>query len=109
MRMKSPTPLQNCIYKWVARIPTGNVVTYGQLAALAGKPRAARMVGTTMRDTPPWLDIPCHRVVKAKGGLADGAIFGGEANQRAKLFSEGVHFLDNGNVDLRRSQWQTDP
>jgi O-6-methylguanine DNA methyltransferase len=52
----------------VRRIPRGRVATYGDIAALAGSPRAARAVGTVMRDCRDP-GVPCHRVIAAGGGL----------------------------------------
>ena len=52
----------------VRRIPAGRVATYGDVAELAGAPRAARAVGTVMRDCRDPR-VPCHRVIAASGGL----------------------------------------
>ncbi|OFW19537.1 MAG: hypothetical protein A3H97_24840 [Acidobacteria bacterium RIFCSPLOWO2_02_FULL_65_29] len=71
----------------VRRIPPGRVATYGDVAALAGKPRAARAVGNIMRDCG-RLDVPCHRVIAAGGRL--GGYGGHEALKRALLVAEGV-------------------
>ena len=51
----------------VERVPAGQLVTYGELALLAGRPNAARAVGTTMSRNPLPLFVPCHRVVAARG------------------------------------------
>ena len=53
----------------LARVPYGEVTTYGVLAAKAGKPRAARAVGTVMNRNPIPIVLPCHRVVGASGSL----------------------------------------
>jgi O-6-methylguanine DNA methyltransferase len=71
----------------VRRIPYGRVATYGQVAALAGRPRAARAVGNIMR-TCGRPDVPCHRVIAAGGRL--GGYGGSEALKRSLLLSEGV-------------------
>jgi O-6-methylguanine DNA methyltransferase len=71
----------------VRRIPAGRVATYGDVAALAGKPRAARAVGNIMRDCG-RADVPCHRVVAAGGRL--GGYGGNEVLKRALLVAEGV-------------------
>jgi O-6-methylguanine DNA methyltransferase len=73
----------------VRRIPRGRVATYGDVAALAGRPRAARAVGTIMR-TCGRPDVPCHRVVAAGGRL--GGYGGNEVFKRARLAAEGVVF-----------------
>jgi methylated-DNA-[protein]-cysteine S-methyltransferase len=71
----------------VRRIPPGSVLTYGQVAARAGRPRAARAVGNIMRTcTRP--DVPCHRVIGANGAL--GGYGGRETLKRALLVAEGV-------------------
>jgi len=71
----------------VRRIPRGRVATYGEVAALAGYPRAARAVGTVMR-TSHRPDVPYHRVVAAGGRL--GGFEGNEGIKRALLAAEGV-------------------
>jgi O-6-methylguanine DNA methyltransferase len=71
----------------VRRIPPGRVATYGDVAALAGQPRAARAVGNIMRDCR-RLDVPCHRVIASGGRL--GGYGGSEAMKRALLGAEGV-------------------
>jgi O-6-methylguanine DNA methyltransferase len=71
----------------VRRIPAGRVATYGDVAAAAGKPRAARAVGNIMKGcrVP---GVPCHRVVAAGGRL--GGYGGSEGMKRALLAAEGV-------------------
>ena len=85
----------NQVYEVVENIPYGKVVSYGQIAKILGRPRAAREVGWAMRCCPEHL--PWHRVV-----MADGSITGGSyANlRRAILESEGISFLPNGRVDM---------
>jgi O-6-methylguanine DNA methyltransferase len=78
----------------VRRIPPGRVATYGDVAALAGRPRAHRAVGTIMRglDDP---SIPAHRVIAAGGRLGG---FGGNPDLKAqRLRAEGV-IVVNGRV-----------
>jgi len=73
----------------VRRIPRGRVATYGDVAALAGRPRAARAVGNIMRSCAAP-DVPCHRVIAAGGRL--GGYGGQEVTKRAMLTQEGVAF-----------------
>ena len=86
----------------VRRIPAGRVATYGDVAALAGAPRAARAVGNVMpgcRDA----TTPCHRVVAA-GGLLGG--YGGfEAMKRALLSAEGVPVVGGRVGGFARRRW----
>lgn len=78
----------------VAQIPSGRVMTYGQIAALCGNARAARIVGGIAHFGPP--DLPWHRVVNKKGGLAAG-YYGGRLGQKLQLEAEGV--LVHGSED----------
>lgn len=72
----------------VAQIPKGKTMTYGQVAAAAGSPRAARAVGSIMaKNYDPA--VPCHRVVQASGKLGQ-YNRGGEAQKRALLKKEGA-------------------
>lgn len=96
------------IYEAVQKIPKGKTATYGQIAALAGNPRAARAVGNALHKNPLPGIIPCHRVVNASGRLSPAFAFGGESRQRELLEKEGVAFLDNGYVDLKTNLWRID-
>lgn len=92
------------IYELVAQIPCGKVATYGQLAFLAGSPRASRIVGAAMYRAPAGL--PCHRVLYGDGKLCCDQAFGGKEIQRNMLKEEGITFLPDGRVDLRRHLWE---
>ncbi len=70
------------------KVPYGKTVTYGELAAMAGNPRASRAAGTACSKNPLPLVIPCHRVVAAGGRL--GKYGGGERLKRKLLENEGV-------------------
>jgi len=86
----------------VAQIPEGRVMTYGQIAALCGNPRAARIVGGIAHFGDPKL--PWQRVVNKSGGLAAGYP-GGRAGHKAHLEAEGVEVLDDYRVDVARLLW----
>ena len=90
------------IYTQVKRIPKGQVASYGLVAAMAGNPRWARVVGYALHVNPYPGEVPCHRVVKKDGSLAGGFAFGGEGAQRRLLEGEGVTFLPDGRVDMER-------
>lgn len=94
------------VYDIVRTIPSGKVMTYGQIAALAGKPRAARLVGQAMGRAPSDQRLPCHRVVNQRGSLAPKDIFGGAEIQRLILASEGITFLAGGQIDLKKHLWK---
>lgn len=61
------TPFQQAVWTALTTIPTGKTLTYGQLARLAGKPRAARAVGNALNKNPHCIVVPCHRVTASKG------------------------------------------
>ena len=92
------------VYDTAAKIPKGKVATYGQVARLAGRPRAARAVGFFMHTNKNPKRVPCHRVVGAGGALI-GYAFDGVGAQRKKLIDEGVSF-DRARVNLAASQWE---
>ena len=74
MDLSGHTPAQRAVYRAVATIPYGHTAAYGQVAMMAGFPRAARFVGTTMANNPYPVFIPCHRVIKSDGAIGG---FGG--------------------------------
>ena len=89
------------IYEAVKKIPAGHVATYGQVAALAGDKRMARAVGNALHKNPDPDNIPCFRVVNAKGELAGEFAFGGAGAQAKLLEAEGIEVI-NGKVDLKK-------
>lgn len=93
------------IYRVVRRIPQGYVATYGQIAALAGNPRWARVVGYALHCNPEPDSIPCYRVVTKQGAVSSAFAFGGENKQRALLKADGITFLEDGTVDLKKHLW----
>lgn len=93
------------IYAAVKKIPCGKVATYGFIAAMAGNPRWARVVGYALHVNPQPGTIPCHRVVTKNGEVSKAFAFGGENMQRLMLTEEGVEFTPDGRVDLSRFLW----
>ena len=94
------------IWLVAARIPHGKVVTYGQLAELAGLPRAARQAGYAMHALPSGSRVPWQRVVNARGEVSPRSDPGGEVVQRMLLEREGVRFDGRGRIDLARYRWR---
>lgn len=90
------------VHALVAQIPEGRVMTYGQLAALAGSPTAARIVGGIAHFGDP--DLPWQRVVNKKGGLASGYP-GGRAAHKQHLEAEGVKVSDDFYVNIEELLW----
>src|SRR3954471_5581636 len=97
------TEFRSRVLSAVRRIPPGRVATYGDVAALAGKPRAARAVGNIMRGCS-RPDVPCHRVIAANGRL--GGYGGNEVLKRSLLVAEGVPVAGSRVRDLGRVRWQ---
>ncbi len=94
------------IYQVVRHIPRGTVATYGQVAALAGNPRWARVVGYALHANPDPDSIPCYRVVAKDGSTAAAFAFGGSDRQRALLEADGVGFTADGRVDMAKYRWE---
>ena len=110
MRRPRPTAdggMYTAIYGQVKRIPRGRVVTYGQVAELAGYPGRARQVGYALAATPEGLDLPWHRVVSAQGRVSPRRNSGMHRLQRALLEAEGVSFQGE-RIDLDRFRWGED-
>ncbi|MEZ3486148.1 MAG: MGMT family protein [Lachnospiraceae bacterium] len=93
------------IYDVIRQIPEGKVASYGQIAALAGNRRWARVVGYALHAVPCNSDLPCHRVVTKDGGMS--CAFGsGRCNRQTELLkAEGVEFTDD-RVDMGKYQWK---
>ena len=94
------------IYAVIRRIPKGWVATYGQVAAMAGLPRRARLVGSVLQggDTPK--DVPWHRVVNAKGEVTYTlSRNGNDAYQQRLLQKEGIKFDQRNRFNLERYRW----
>ena len=89
----------------LAAIPAGKVVSYGELAALAGLGRASRWVGRTLSQLPDNTRLPWHRVLGAGGRLSLAAGTPSGEEQRARLRAEGLT-LRNDRVDMRRHGWR---
>lgn len=90
------------VYALVRNIPRGRVMTYGQIAALCGSPRSARIVGQIAHWGP--MDLPWQRVVNKKGGLARGYTSGGLEAHKRELEADGVEVKDY-RVDVDNLLW----
>ena len=101
-RRAAKAPFAGRVLAVVRRIPAGRVSTYGDVARLAGRPRAARAVGNVMRGcrVP---GVPCHRVVAAGGRL--GGYGGSEALKAALLLAERVRLRGRRVLDFGRVRW----
>ncbi len=96
--------LRDRVYGLMADLPADKVTTYGDLASMAGSPRAARIVGGIAHSGPE--DLPWHRLVNAAGGLAVGYP-GGQAVQRQLLEQDGIECDDEWHVkDFGERRWR---
>src|SRR5213594_56226 len=101
---KAADPFTVRVLSVVRGIPPGRVATYGDVAALAGRPRAARAVGNIMKGCG-RPDVPCHRVIAAGGRL--GGYGGSEVLKRSLLVAEGIIVSGTRIRQLDRVRWTT--
>jgi methylated-DNA-protein-cysteine methyltransferase-like protein len=101
------SPEHAAIVRMIAAIPRGRVASYGEIAARAGLPRRARLVGRVLGESDPALKLPWQRVLRSDGRIAFAPGSRGHREQRQRLLSEGVAVV-NGRVDLQRFGWQRD-
>ncbi len=88
----------------IKRIPRGKVATYGQIAAMAGNPRAARQVVRTLHTSSDKAELPWHRVINSQGRISLKPGQGYEL-QRTLLEEEGIRFDLRGSIDLKLYLW----
>ena len=93
------------IYDIIQQIPPGKVASYGQISALVGNRRLARVVGYALHAIPDGSDIPWHGVVKKAGEVVGGAESASGKYQTELLKAEGVGFVA-GHADMKRYQWE---
>jgi len=101
----TPEARRTALYSGLGQVPAGKVVSYGQLAELAGLGRAARWVGRTLGQLPADTRLPWHRVLGAGGRLSLALGTPGGDEQRARLRAEGVNVANN-RVDMNRHGWR---
>jgi len=106
VKRKPTVPFFARVLSVVRRIPPGRVATYGDVAAMAGQPRAARAVGNIMRDCR-RPDVPCHRVIAAGGRL--GGYGGNQGLKRALLAAEGLVVSGSRVRELERVRFKRLP
>ncbi|MHA6259085.1 MGMT family protein [Sporosarcina sp. CAU 1771] len=93
-------PFTERVIQIIKGIPTGHVMSYGQIAAAAGSPRAARQVVRILHSMSDKYELPWHRVINAQGEIS----FTGK-DQHALLVAEGIIFKANGKVDFGTYRW----
>ena len=87
----------------VGEIPPGRVASYGQIARLIGREKNSRLVGKVLSMSELYGEYPCHRVVNHAGRLAPHFY-----EQEDRLRDEGIEFLPNGCVDMKKYRWNPD-
>jgi len=91
------------VFQIIAAIPEGCVTTYGDVARLAGSPRAARQVGGVLKRLPEGSKLPWHRVVNRHGQIS---LTGPDLQrQRQALLSEGIMVSGDGKIEMERYRW----
>ncbi len=98
---------QSVIADVIRAIPRGCVASYGEIAARAGLPGRARLVGKVLRDARAGARLPWHRVLRADGRIAFEPRTAPFREQQRRLAAEGVVVV-KGRVDLARHGWQRD-
>lgn len=101
--MKPESQFKTDVYAIVKQIPKGRVMTYGQIAALCGHPRAALIVGQIAHWGP--LELAWHRVVHKDGRLAGGYTTGGYEAHKRDLEAEGIKIIDYKVADMEGVLW----
>ncbi|WP_226672865.1 MGMT family protein [Rossellomorea aquimaris] len=98
-------PFTERAVKIIKRIPPGKVMTYGQIAAHAGSPRAARQIVRILHSMSGKYNLPWHRVLNSKGEIG----FRDEEQKMTQILSleaEGIHFVGDNRIDLEEFQHQ---
>ena len=93
---------QERFYTVLASVPAGKVITYGQLAAQAGRSRGARWAGYLLRRLPANSNLPWHRVINAQGKVSFPEGSEAALQQMTLLENEGIEFSSRGRIDLKR-------
>lgn len=102
---QSSDELAMMILSVVATIPYGKVASYGQIAALAGLPKHARLVGKVLSRMDSSSDLPWHRVINAQGEISLSRLdVHGFNEQQARLLSEGIA-IKNGKINFKDYGW----
>jgi len=105
MEISNPEQLRERIWQVVHSIPRGRVTSYGRVAALAGLPRAARLVGRVLAQLPKDSKLPWHRVINASGRLTFAEGSAAWKRQHARLLDEGVIFRGS-RIDIKQCGWE---
>jgi len=100
-------PFTRSVIETIRTIPEGKIMSYGQVAAVAGSPRGARQVVRILHSMSRKYGLPWHRVVNIRGEIALDE-HGGGGEQQERLEAEGVEFSIGGRIDLNRYRYEAD-
>ena len=103
------TEFSTKVIQMIKKIPRGKVATYGQIAALAGRPHAARGVSWILSSSSGAHKLPWHRVLNAKGEIAFPWTSRHFTKQKNLLEAEGVEVTEPKQIDLTKFQWKKKP
>jgi methylated-DNA-protein-cysteine methyltransferase related protein len=100
-------PFTENVIRVIKNIPSGYVMSYGQIARVAGNPRSDRQVVRILHSMSKKHDLPWHRVINSKGeiGIQDEELY---FAQKSRLESEGVHFKGKNRVDIETYRYSPD-
>lgn len=107
MDIENKQQMRIVLYTLLSKVPQGCLVTYGQLAQMAGYPGLARWVGQVLSQLPDDTQLPWHRVVAAGGRLSLPPNSRAGDEQRQRLHLEGI-LIEQDRVKLANYQWQPD-
>jgi methylated-DNA-protein-cysteine methyltransferase-like protein len=96
---------REAVYTLINAIPPGRVMTYGQIAAILGYPRAARAVGGAMAVVPDPMSTPWWRVINQQGRVSSRSDHQSEMFQHHMLAQEGVEEDEHGVISLKQYRW----
>lgn len=99
------TPFTREVKRVLRSVPRGRVATYGQIAALAGRERAARGVAWILHSSSASAGLPWHRIIGGRGAISLPRGRGFE-EQKKRLLAEGVAVGPRGRIDLERYRWE---
>lgn len=102
------TEFSKKVFQVIRAVPKGKVATYGQIAALAGKPQGSRGVGWLLHSSTKTQGLPWQRIIKSGGRLSFPQGTSAYQKQKRLLEKEGVVF-ENGRVNLNDFQWKKKP
>ncbi|MEO5510008.1 MAG: methylated-DNA--[protein]-cysteine S-methyltransferase [Longimicrobiales bacterium] len=101
-------PFSTSVYRAVRAVPRGRIVSYGGVASLLGRPRAARGVGQALRALPDDSDVPWWRVVNRNAEISNRGTPHAHILQKKLLQTEGVRFNRAGRADWTKYGWDGD-